>query len=153
MKTVEMTVEQLRKMAANLGIKNAKMYKKTELAAKIDEILAKEESEETENDSEISVLNEENSSSEEVIENDSETVLEQKETNENDSEEVSRELKLPKGKQSIDIYNKIIENWGRKNFSLYRLTVTEGYSYTNIHRVWKLYIKPYDIKDLKPIKI
>ena len=111
MKTIEMTVEQLRKMAANLGIKNAKMYKKTELAAKIDEILAKEESEETENDSEISVLNEENSLSEEVIENDSETVLEQKETNENDSEEVSRELKLPKGKQSIDIYNKIIENF------------------------------------------
>lgn len=157
MKTSEMTVDQLRKLAQKLGIKNVKKYKKDALIAEIEKV--QEEVEE-------SSFEESEIENEEIIEEVNEISLEQRETTENEESEESendveikeesndvQEIKIPKGTQSIQIYNEILKGWGRKNFSLYRLTVIhKDWSYTNIHRVWKLYIKPYGIENLKQIK-
>lgn len=165
MKTSEMTVDQLRKLAQKLGIKNAKKYKKDALIVEIEK--AQEEIEdEVQNEVEESSFEESEVENEETIEEVNEISLEQRETIENEESEESendveikeesndvQEIKIPKGTQSIQIYNEILKGWGRKNFSLYRLTVIhKDWSYTNIHRVWKLYIKPYGIENLKQIK-
>lgn len=162
MKTSEMTVDQLRKLAQELGIKNTKKYKKDALIAEIEK--AQEEIEnEVQNEVEESSFEESEVENEETIEEVNEISLEQRETTENEEFENdveikeesndAQEIKLPKGTQSIQIYNEILKGWGRKNFSLYRLTVIhKDWSYTNVHRVWKLYIKPYGIENLKQIK-
>lgn len=158
MKTSEMTVDQLRELAHELGIKNVKKYKKDALIAEIEKI-----QEEIEDKVEESSFEESEIENEETIEEVNEISLEQRETTENEESENDveikeesndvQEIKIPKGTQSIQIYNEILKGWGRKNFSLYRLTVIhKDWSYTNVHRVWKLYIKPYGIENLKQIK-
>ena len=102
-----MTVEQLRKRASELKIKNIKKYKKTEL---------------------ITLINE------------AERVLAEKEVREAKKSKSSskKTMDRPRGKQSLQIYEMLIEH---PTWSHYKIRTIMGCTYTNVRRVWQLYVE------------
>lgn len=107
------TVEELRKVAKSLGIKNVKNYKKVELLKLVEEEQKK--------------IEDQNKSS-------------KGEKKERKKRDISF---YPRGKASKEIYEEILKHRGYKKWTLYRLFKEGKYSYTNIRRVYKKYIEPY----------
>lgn len=177
MKTLEMNVEQLRKRASELNIKNAKKFKKDELIAMINE---KEEAlkPKMEIDPSISkkqefydfvmkykgVFDKSTSSTRVYVTfpkecyNDAvyeyksikktlgatfycydkflcQIVFARKQVKEKRSKEA---LDMPRGEQSLKIYKMLIEH---PNWSHYKIRTILNCTYTNVRRVWLIYVK------------
>lgn len=186
MKTTVMTVEQLRKRASKLGIKNAKKYKKDELIVLIEEA-EKEVGLEGQTPEQKRALNDfvktYNGTAEckgeqifitfdEAHFDDAKknykaksyglTVLKADDTLHTISFTISKKRKSstkrasyrqekPRGKQSLEIYNMILEH---PNWSHYKIRTIMNCTYTNVRRVWLLYIKDKfeDKRVIKPTK-
>jgi hypothetical protein len=177
MKTLEMNVEQLRKRASELNIKNAKKFKKDELIAMINE---KEEAlkPKMEIDPSISkkqefydfvmkykgVFDKSTSSTRVYVTfpkecyNDAvyeyksikktlgatfycydkflcQIVFARKQVKEKRSKEA---LDMPRGEQSLKIYKMLIEH---PTWSHYKIRTILNCTYTNVRRVWLIYVK------------
>lgn len=188
METTVMTIEQLRKKASELGIKNIKKYKKDELIVLIEEALKKKSIEfegqtpeqkqalsdfitsyngtvERRGEQIIITFNEESFTDARKnykaksygltlaeIDNTLRTIsfirsIKMKPS----TEKVGSRYDKPRGKQSLEIYNMILEH---PNWSHYKIRTIMNCTYTNVRRVWLLYVKDKfeDKRILKPTK-
>lgn len=186
MKTTVMTVEQLRKRASELGIKNAKKYKKNELIARIEEA-EKEVGLEGQTPEQKQALNDfiktyngtTKCNNEQIIITFDEahfddakknykaksyglTILKADDTLRTISFTISKKRKSstkrasyrqekPRGKQSLKIYNMMLKH---PNWSHYKIRAIIDCTYTNVRRVWLLYVKDKfeDKRILRPTK-
>lgn len=186
MKTTVMTVEQLRKRASELGIKNIKKYKKDELIALIEEA-EKEVGLEGQTPEQKQALNDFIKTYNGIakVENDT-IIITFDETSFADAkknykaksyglmmsnldntlrtisfirsmkkkpsgERIGYHQEKPRGKQSLEIYNMMLEH---PNWSHYKIRTIMNCTYTNVRRVWLLYVKDKfeDKRVIKPTK-
>lgn len=105
------TVEALRRRAKELGIKNAKKYKKEEL---------------------LELVNQAEQARIEVIKKEEATKKEKKQT----KTVYKTTIDAPKGEQSKTILQMFKDH---PTWSHYKISKIIGCSYTNVHRVWKLW--------------
>ena len=183
METTVMTVEELRKRASELGIKNIKKYKKGELIALIEEA-EKEVGLEGQTPEQKQALNDfiktyngtTKCNNEQIIITFDEahfddakknykaksyglTILKADDTLRTISFTISKKRKSstkrasyrqekPRGKQSLEIYNMMLEHPN------YKIRTIMNCTYTNVRRVWLLYVKDKfeDKRVIKPTK-
>lgn len=186
METTVMTVEQLRKRASELGIKNIKKYKKDELIALIEEV-EKEVGLEGQTPEQKQALNDfiKTYNGTAKVESDVLTITFDEASftdakknykaksyglavlridntlraisfirgmkKKSSTKKASYHQDKPRGKQSLEIYNMILEH---PNWSHYKIRTIMNCTYTNVRRVWLLYIKDKfeDKRVIKPTK-
>lgn len=138
--TETIKVEELRKIASSLGIKNVKKFKKDELIQKTNEIVEQINQEELRKEQEVKAKEE--LQSQEKKRNEKIKVSNAVVSRLRSEYNIPEHCVMPQGEASVDIYEEILKHKNYKKWRMYRLK-KKGYSYTNIRRVWKLYIEPY----------
>ena len=111
METTIVTVEELKRRAKELGIKNAKKYKKEEL---------------------LELVNQAEQTRIEVIKKEETAKKEKKQA----KTVYKTTIDAPKGEQSKTILQMFKDH---PTWSHYKISKIIGCSYTNVHRVWKLW--------------